>query len=947
MPDPSEVLNGDEMPNERTHRLLERAERALDLARSGSWSIFMEQPQWLLGSRQHAQICGETSRSDWRYALESEFFARIDAADEQQGQCARDAFRALFSGESARLDGIFPYLRPDDRQLIWLHLIGERCSDHANQTAYLRGVIQDVTPLKQAELAVVQGKLAAEEANRAKSDFLANMSHEIRTPMNAIIGMSDLALSTELNPKQRAYIEKVHASAVGLLRIINDILDYSKIEAGKMELEVIEFHLDDIMENLASALAGKADEKDIELLFDVRPGTPEVLIGDPFRIGQVLLNLLGNALKYTERGNIIVGVETLTPIPPRRETTHLLPVTLHFWVSDTGIGMNAAQQARLFQAFSQADTSSSRKYGGTGLGLSICRTLVDLMGGRIWVESELGSGSTFHFQIQVELAPEDDSSTSPEAQLMSCAGLRALVVDDNQSALDILATMLSTLGLKVSTARNGQQATQMVIKAQEAYEPFDLLILDWMMPGMDGVSTIKVLEQTPGLRMPRTVLVTAYSRIDLMQAVRDKVVEVDNVLTKPFTSSVLHDVVARTFSPRLDQTHRKAPEPMAGSRNAAGTLSGLQVLLVEDDEINRELEQELLGNAGMLVTAVGDGQQALDAMIMHHFDLVLMDCEMPVMNGYVTTRHLRADPRFSAVPIIAMTARATEDDRIRAYSAGMNDFITKPIDIPSMFATIGRWDPRPRDRQVTETTIDSGDKDVSRVPMISPRPVMRLIDGLDTRNGLAVMGYDVGLYERLLGKFAKFNGDFGDRFMKAWTAGDHDSACRAAHTLKGVAGNIGALEVCRLAAELEDMCRMTPAPHKDALRNQVDRVHAGLLRVISGINSQTAENPEQAAANAELHPLTEPARRRLGEQIEQLVQLVADSDANALEVAELIATSAKHSELQPQSRLVLKALQLFDFDRAMVLLDDLQQALNQSVTSDPDNKHESGASGSR
>ncbi|MEP6873021.1 MAG: response regulator [Burkholderiales bacterium] len=605
------------------------------------------------------------------------------------------------------------YIRKDG-SLVPVLIGGALLSDSKDQGV---AFIVDLSERKQAEVDR-RARLEAEAASTAKGEFLANMSHEIRTPMNAILGMSYLALQSGLNPQQHNYIQKVHASAESLLGIINDILDFSKIEAGKLDMESIPFNLTDVMDNLGSLVGLKADEKGLELLFVQPPELPTALVGDPSRLGQVLINLGNNAVKFTERGDVLVAIEVIA-----RDAAS---VQLRFEVRDTGVGMEPEQQQRLFQPFSQADASTSRRYGGTGLGLAISRRLVRLMGGELDVDSVPGHGSRFRFSARFKLRAEDALVPHALAQ-GSLRGTRALIVDDNACAREVLAEMASALGLKVDTAVDGLDALRKVEYADANDRPYDLLLLDWKMPGMDGIECARVLSQREAHRHPTppVLMLTAFSRGEVQQRLDERRVAVGALLSKPITPSTLFDACGAALGLVTRHPTRTARREEALHSDRA-VLNGARVLLVEDNPINQELALDVLSRAGVVVSIACNGQEALDMLAMQRFDGVLMDCQMPVMDGYAATRALRQRPELHDLPVIAMTANAMVGDRDKVLAAGMNDHIAKPIKFGELFATLARW-VRPGMAAVAGP-VDLGNAD----PLANPPRI-------DTRAGLVGM----------------------------------------------------------------------------------------------------------------------------------------------------------------------------------------------------------------
>ncbi len=763
-----------------------------------------------------AKIVGYESPREIINTAGEQFYVEPEIRDEVQKLLREHGVVKNFETRLYRKDGT----------IIYVSLQAHAVRDENHKLVYYEGVLEDITQRKHAEELKI-AKESAETASQAKSDFLANMSHEIRTPMNAIMGLTELALRTELNHKQKDYLDKIHTSSRSLLRVINDILDFSKIEAGKLDLESVNFNLHDVMDNMSDIFSKKAGEKNIELVISIADDVPCALVGDPLRLGQVLTNLINNAVKFTDKGDVVVKVSLIKKGKDRAR--------LRFTVRDTGIGIPREQLPKLFISFSQADSSTTRKYGGTGLGLTICKCLAEMMEGEIRAESEPGKGSLFYFTAKLGLQPREREQKPMLPKRLH--GMKVLVVDDNRSSREIFKEMLRAFYFDVTSVNSGEDALgELEIGIKD--NPYGLVLMDWMLPEMDGITTLRKIREYPRISRTPVIMMTAFGREEVMQQAER--VGVNGFLIKPIKQSLLFDTILDVFGEDPVRPLRKDRRGVEEAK-PPDHIRGAHVLLAEDNSINRQLASEILEHAGMIVETAINGREAVQAVTKFAYDIVLMDVQMPEMDGYHATAEIRkyeaSDPKLAAkkISIVAMTAHAMAGDRDKCIKSGMNDYITKPIDKKELFSVLAKWIPLGTKPETGNWKLEIESETVSRV---SSPDFPEMLPGIDINSALSRIE-NKRLFRKLLKEFAINHGNAAGEIRDALNRGDKELAWRLLHAIKGVAGNFSAKALHKAALELE--MGVKPVFDLDSLLNSFEKALNQVLESISSMDEDEVQ----------------------------------------------------------------------------------------------------------
>jgi len=890
---------------EFNNRLLDQA---LEMAKCGTWTVDITKDGYRPRlSPRAARLVGRPERPGG-YPERGEWSRCVaEAAGPEFAEEVTRQYREAVEGKRATYEARYPILRPDNRCVMWVHDIATVTLDAQGKPSFMLGVTRDITLERQAEEAIIGAMQEAELATQTKGEFLANMSHEIRTPMNAIIGLSGLALKTEMPARVQDYMVKIKQSGEHLLRIINDILDFSKIESGKLEIESVPFELEAVIDNMVNLVSEKAESKGLELLCSYGSDVPRHLVGDPLRIGQILINYVNNAVKFTDQGELCVTVSV--------KEAGATDVLLHFAVRDTGIGLSQEQMGRLFQSFAQADSSTTRQYGGTGLGLAISKTLAMAMGGGVGVDSEPGRGSTFWFTARLGRGSEEKILTRPRIDLH---GSRVLVVDDNEAAALVLSDQLGELGFAVEHVDSGPAALAALAAADASAAPYEFVMMDWQMPGMDGLETVRAIRKLNPHSAPFVLMVTAHRRQELVKGAQT--LGIEHVLAKPVSGSLLVNTMMQLMGQAPRHTPKSYGRQDATALEAAmRPLAGARILLVEDNEINQMVACEMLRGVDFVVDVAENGQIGVNQVHARHaegqpYDLVLMDMQMPVMDGVTASRLIRESYAADSLPIVAMTANAMQADKERCLAAGMNAFVSKPINPDELWqALLSSIQRREGLGQMPAPSKQAATPDSESVRQQEVLDALRSVEGLQVQQGLGLSNQNAGLYLAMLSRFVKSQEHAVELIQQALAQADGATAERLAHTLKGLAASMGAEPLRAAAAELER------ALHGGADPQQLDRLIAPAQAQLDALVAALRATPGLIAVSHADAPLTPPRQEDLQAVFQQLKALLEQDDSEAQSLWDGHASSLR--AVLKQAAELEQAIHGFDFEEALRLLE--------------------------
>lgn len=752
------------------------------------------------------------------------------------------------------------------------------------------------------------------QADKAKSDFLANMSHEIRTPMNAIIGLTNLLSSTKLTSKQYDYLFKIESSAKSLSKLINNILDLSKIESGKLEIENIEFNFFNVLTDLTNIINIKAGEKDLELIYETDINLPIYLIGDPYRLGQVFLNIVNNAIKFTDKGQIILT----TKIKDRTPDT----IILLFSVKDTGIGISEENIPKLFQPFVQANKIIAKGYGGTGLGLSISKKIVEMMNGEIKVESELGKGSTFSFVIPFKISSHSDKNYSDI--LVSLKDLKVLIVDYNLPSQKMFTELLNSFGFKVTSVHSGLEAVEIIKKSISENDPYKLVLIDWKLPQLNGIETSKLIKQSfDKENVPKIIMVTDYGREDIILLAKNTIL--DGFLIKPVSSSILFDTICAVFNVDPENNFNLI-DLLEKDITKNISFNNAKILLVEDNKINQMVAKELLENSGIIIEIAENGREAINKLSNNNYDAILMDIQMPIMDGYETTLEIRKNEKFKDLPIIAMSAYAMDEDIAKCYKSGMNDYISKPVDHKILISTLQKWVKNVNIVLKKELNVINTDN------KIDDNKLFRKLEGISVEAGLEKVAGNKKLFKKLLLTFYNNNKNLFHELKTSLKNNDKKDAIYLIHTIKGVTGNIGALELYNTSSFLENAIKNNEL---DAIEDTLNKFSISLSKILSSIES-IKDDLTHDYTNIKFDPNQQNVidKKALISDLNNLSELLESDISQAMIIKEEVMKQLASTQAIILVHKLDKYIENFELDKAKEMIDEITFKLNLKIEKD-------------